>query len=101
MTIPKNKEQAFIKWFDETAGPTFEGFGAKKHELHKVEDKQIISRQISEKNRFIERVYFEDNFNIPDYFALVKSNPVANKLARSYEEVFGATNIELRVLIST
>ena len=100
MTIPKDKEQAFIKWFDEIAGPTLEGFGAKKHELHKVEDKQIIGRQTLEKDRFIERVYFEDSFNLPDYFAKVKNNPEANKLSQSYEEIFGATDIELRILIS-
>lgn len=100
MTIPINKEPAFIKWFEETAGPTFEGFGAKKHELYKVENKQVVGRQTLEKNRFVERVYFEDNFDLPDYFAKVKNNPEAHKLSRSYEEVFGATNIELRILVS-
>ena len=101
MTIPEDKEQTFIEWFNETAGPTFEGFGAKKHELHKVEDKQIVGRQTLEKDRFIERVYFEDNFNLPDYFAKVKNNSEAHKLSQSYEEVFGATNIELRILVSS
>ncbi len=100
MTIPKDKEQAFIKWFNETAGPTLEGFGAKKHELHKVEDKQIVGRQTLEKDRFIERVYFEDNFNLPDYFSMVKNNPEVHKLSQSYEEVFGAKDVELRILVS-
>ncbi len=98
MTIPAKKQLEFVKYFQEILGPTFAKFGAKKHELYKVEDKQIISRQIVEKDRFIERVYFEDNFHLPDYFASVKNDPQAFKLSRSYEEVFGAKNIELRIL---
>ena len=100
MAIPKGRQQAFIKWFDEVAGLKLGGFGAKGHELYKVEDRQVVGRQTVEQDRFIERVYFEDSFNIPDYFAKVKNDPEAYKLSRSYEEIFGATNIELRVLVS-
>jgi hypothetical protein len=100
MTTPKNKQKTFIKWFDEIAGPTFAGFGAKKHEIYKIEDNQIVGRQIVEANRFIERVYFEDDFDIPSYFANVKKDSKAWKLSRMYENTFGAKDIELRILIS-
>lgn len=100
MTIPKEKQKDFLKWFKEVAGPVLGGFGAKGHELYKVEDKQIIGRQFVESDRFIERIYFDDKFNIPDYFDAVKQNPEAWKISREYESKFGATNIELRVLKS-
>lgn len=100
MTIPKEKQAGFIKWFKETAGPTLGKFGAKKHELYKVEDKQVVGRQFIEKDRFIERIYFDDKFNIQSYFETVRQDPQAWEISREYEEKFGATNIELRVLNS-
>jgi hypothetical protein len=99
MTIPKGKQDDFVNWFRKVAGPTFASFGAKRHEIYKVEDKQIVGRQMVEKNRFIERVCFEDDFNIASYFAKVKADPEAWKLSRMYEDKFGASNIELRVLV--
>lgn len=99
MTIPESKQKEFVDWFNKTAGPILAGFGAKKHEVYKVEDKQTIGRQIIEENRFIERVYFDDDFNIVSYFARVKENPDAWKVSRMYEGEFGAKDIELRVLI--
>lgn len=101
MTIPKNKQAAFVKWFNEVAGPTFAGFGAKKHEIYKVGDKEVVERQKVENDRFIERIYFDDDFDIPSYFVKVKANPKAWKLSRMYEKKFGATDIELRVLQET
>lgn len=80
---------------------TFRNLAQKKHELLKVVDTQLIGKQIIEKDRFIERVFFDDDFNIPIYFAKVKENSEAWKLSRSYEEVFGAQDIELRVLNNT
>ena len=101
MSIPHDKQQDFIKYFYVVLGPTFQGFGAKSHELFQVSEEHIIGKQIVEENRFIERVFFDDDFDIPSYFAKVKENPEAWKLSRSYEEIFGATGIELRVLLPT
>jgi len=100
MTTPKSKQKAFIKWFDEIAGPTFAGFGAKDHEMYKVEDREIVGRQILEKDKFIERVYFDDDFDISSYFANVKKDSKAWKISRMYENTFGAKDIELRILNS-
>ena len=100
MTIPKKKQDDFVEWFNKVAGSVLGGFGAKKHELYRVEDKQIVGRQLVEVDRFIERVYFDDKFNILSYFEAVKQNPKAWKISREYEEKFRATNIELRVLNS-
>lgn len=100
MTISKDKQAEFLKWFEEVAGPQLGKFGAKKHEIYEVEDKQVVGRQVVEVDRFIEQVYFDDDFDIPSYFARVKADPVAWALSRKYEEEFGATDIELRVLTS-
>lgn len=99
MTIPGSKQKEFIEWFKKIAGPGLNVFGAKKHEIYRVEDKQVIGRQIVEENRFIERVYFDDDFDIVNYFAGVKENPEAWKMSRMYEGEFGAKDIELRMLI--
>ena len=98
MTIPKDKQAVFIEWFKEIAGPTFGKFGATKHEMFKVSDQQLISKQLTEENRFIERVYFKDNFDVASYFTKVKSDPEAWSLSRMYESEFGARDIELKVL---
>ena len=98
MTIPKKKQKDFLRWFKEVAGPNFAGFGAKKHELFKIIEKVVVGRQVVENDRFIERVYFNQDFDIPSYFVKVKADPEAWKLSRMYEAEFGAINIELRVL---
>ena len=100
MTIPAEKETAFIKWFKEIAGPAFAKFVASKHELYKVENNNIVGRQLTEEQRFIERVYFEDNFSIPDYFITVKKDPEAGNLSRMYENEFQAHDLELRIINS-
>ncbi|MGD8744447.1 MAG: hypothetical protein PVJ52_02540 [Candidatus Woesebacteria bacterium] len=101
MSIPPDKQKEFVKWFKEVAGPTFAGFGAKKHEIYKVTDKEIVGRQTTEQDRFIERVYFDDDFYIPSYFEKVKKDKEAWKLSRQYEERFKASDIELRILQET
>lgn len=98
MTVPKAKQVDFIKWFKETSGPVLGGFGAIKHELYKVEDKEIVGHQLAEKDRFIERLYFNDNFDIPTYFESVKKDKDAWAISRMYESTFGAHDIELRIL---
>ena len=98
MIIPKEKQKAFIMWFKSTAGPELGKFGALKHELYKVADSEIIGGQKIEKNQYIGKIYFNDNFDIPKYFSAVKNNPEAWKISRMYEEEFGATKIELRAL---
>jgi len=99
MTIPPDKQKEFEKWFKNIAGPIFTGFGAVKHELFKVADKPVIGKQTLDVDRYIERVYFNNDFDIPGYFTNVKNDSEAWKISRSYEGEFGASDIELRVLI--
>lgn len=100
MIIPEEKQKDFVKWFDKTAGPELGKFGAIKHELCRVADREIVGRQTVEKNQYVERVYFNDDFNIPNYFSSVKNDPDAWRISRMYELKFGAKEIELKVLYS-
>ena len=99
MTIPKSKQESFVKWFNEVSKDAFSCFGAKKHELYKIEDKEVLGIQTIEKNRFVERIYFDNEYDFTNFFRRVKSNPVTRHLSRMYEEDYGATNIQLRVLV--
>ena len=98
MTIPKVKQAAFVSWFNEIAGPVLGRFGAVNHELFKVVDQPVIGKKVVEENRFIERVYFNDDFDLPSYFTRVKADSEAWQLSRMYEAEFGAREIELRLL---
>lgn len=100
MTIPKEKQKEFEMWFKKTAGPIFAQFGSIGHEIYKVEEIEIVGHQVTEQDRYIERVFFADDFEIPEYFAGVKQDPEAWKLYRMYENEFRAKDIELRVLDS-
>mgnify|MGYP001577132717 FL=1 len=88
MTIPAAKQSEFEKWFKETAGPVLGKFGAKRHEIYKT----------VKENRFVERIYFDNDFDIPDYFVAVKADSNAWEISRMYEGKFGAKDVELKVL---
>lgn len=98
MTIPEKHQEQFIKWFETSVGPTFKKFGAKKHELYRVQDVEVIGRQKVERNRFIERVYFDDDYELSSYFDGVKADDEAWKISREYEQRFKAEDVVLRVL---
>ena len=66
ITIPEEKQAEFVKWFKNIAGPTFAKFGAVGHEIYQVEDKPVIGRQLTEKNRFIERVFLKITSKYPN-----------------------------------
>lgn len=100
MTIPKNKQSEFLMWFYEIAMPQLTCYGALKHEIYQVANKEVVGRQTIEDDKFIERIYFPDDFNIPDYFTQIKRNKEKWALSRMYEEKFNAKDIELRILIN-
>lgn len=100
MTIPKGRQKDFVTWFYKVAGPQLNKFGAIRHELYKVVDSEVVGKQKVERDRYIERICFNDDFDILKYFSAVKADPEAWKISRMYEEKFGANNVELRVLYS-
>jgi len=98
MTIPKDKQKEFEKWFKEVAGSKLNSFGAIKHEIYRVEEKLLVGRQVVENDKYIERVYFDNGFDIPKYFATVKADTKAWKESRKFESEFGARDVELRIV---
>lgn len=96
MTIPVDKQEAFVEYCRMVLGPTWKKYGVKKHECYRVAEKAVVGRQMTEENRFIERLYFDDNFNIPNFYKEARQNEPEK--VRSYEEQFGASQIELRIL---
>jgi hypothetical protein len=99
MVVPRDKQEDFRKYSVKTLGPTWKKFGCQRYELYKVNDQPFIKRLVLESNRFVEQLMFNDETDIAEFFRKVKNNPDANKISRSYEEIFDATNIELRLLL--
>jgi len=98
MTIPSEKQKEFIKYSQKVLAPTWVKFGCLKYELHKVEENKTVERQLIEKNRFIERLYFADDFDVSGFFESVRKNEEAFRISKSYEDKFGAKKIVLRIL---
>ena len=95
-SIPKDKQKAFIQYAKSVLAPTWEKYGCRKYELVKVKDQEIINKQIIEQNRFIERLYFNNDFNFNDFYQNVREHDP--DIAKSYEEKFNVRNIQLKVL---
>lgn len=96
MSIPKDKQRNFIEYSKKVLGPTWKKYGVKKHECCQIAEKTVVGRQLTEQNRFIERLYFEDDFDIPNFFKVAREKELEK--TKSYEEKFGAYSIELRIL---
>ncbi|MBU0976292.1 MAG: hypothetical protein ABIE03_05525 [Patescibacteria group bacterium] len=96
MSISKETEAEFLKYVKEVLGPTWKKLGCQKHEIYKVTDKAIVGRQIVEQDRFIERLYFGDDFDISRFYSEARKKYL--EVVRSYEDMFGVYQIELRIL---
>jgi hypothetical protein len=96
MCIPKDTQDGFIDYAKKVLGPTWEKYGCKKYECYKVLDQRVAGRQTIEQDRFIERIYFDDDFDIQSFFKTIKDKEPEK--ARSYENTFRAYQIELRIV---
>ncbi len=86
MTVSNNLHQEFIEYSQNVLKPTWFKFGAIDYRLFEGE------------NKFIEQLFFPEDFNPEEFFAKVKSDPKANEVSKSYEQHFQATNIQKEVL---
>ncbi len=100
MTIPKEKQKDFKEASKGLFGPMWKKFGALDYKCFKIGDKKLIGRQTIESDRYVEQLYFDDSFDIPNFFTQVKEDKEANKISQKYEKEYGAHNIELRMLNS-
>lgn len=95
-TIPLDKRDEFLEYAKSTLKPTWQKHGCKKYELSVVSSSVYVGRQIVEEGAFIERLYFEDDFDLKNFYndALTYDK----EKTRAYEDRFLASSIELRVL---
>lgn len=96
LSIPKDQQASFIRYSEKTLAPTWKKYGCKRYECVKIEEKKVVGRQVLERNKFIERLYFEDDFNLSKFYAKTRKNNA--EVTRAYEEKFKAQKIELRIL---
>lgn len=89
MTIPANLHQDFIQHSQTALKPTWTKFGAVDYKLFKSE---------TNPDKFIEQLFFPNNFDPQLFFQKVKSDPEAAKISQSYEQQFHATNIEKEII---
>jgi len=96
LSIPREKQTDFIRYSREVLAPTWKKYGCKRYECAKVEDQKLVDRQALEQNRFIERLYFENDFNIRKFYNDARQNDP--EITKAYEVKFNARQIELRIL---
>ena len=98
MTIPQNKQEEFIKYYNRTLKPTWLQFGAIKCELFKTSREKISGENSFPKDQFVEILYLKDKLSASEFFERVKAVPKAWDISRQYEKRFGARNIIMKVL---
>ena len=95
-SIPKDKQDEFVQYSKDILSPTWTKYGCRRYECVKIEDQKLVEGQNLEQDRFIERLYFDNDFNIQEFYRKArKGDP---DVVRSYEKKFNANNIELRIL---
>jgi hypothetical protein len=95
-TIPKDKQEEFIAYYPKVLSPIWRKHGAKKCELFKVEENELIKTQKTEKDTFQEMLFFDEDFDIKQFFASALEKD--RERTMDYEKRFGAKNIEFRIL---
>jgi len=96
LSIPEKKQAGFIRYSKEVLLPTWKKYGCKRYECVKVEDEKLVDKQIQEQNKFVERLYFGDDFDIRKFYDKARRNDP--EITRAYEKKFNAQQIELRIL---
>ncbi len=96
MSIPKDRQKDFIDYAKKVLGPTWKKYGCRKHECYQVAEQVVVGKQITEQDKFIERLYFDDDFDIPSFYKITKEKELEK--AKSYKNKFGACRIEVRIL---
>jgi hypothetical protein len=101
MTIPKDKQKSFIKFYGEIMRPTWLKFGASRCELFKTYREKILGKNSFLEEQFVEMLYLEEGITAQDFFERVKAAPKAWEISRQYENKFGAKSIIMKVLRET
>jgi hypothetical protein len=98
MSIPRDKQDEFVRFYDQTMRPTWLKFGATKCELFKTFREKVAGQNSLPEDQFVEMLYLEQGLTAEDFFNKVKAVPEAWEISRQYEKRFGAKDIVMRVL---
>jgi len=98
MTIPKNKQDEFVSFYNQTMRPTWIKFGATKCELLKTFRKKVVGENDFLEEQFVETLYLKKGLTAEGFFEAVKAVPEAWEISRQYEKQFGAKDIVMKVL---
>ncbi len=98
MTIPKDKQSAFVSFYNQTMRPIWLRFGAVKCDLFKTFREKVAGESYFPEEQFVETLYLQKDLTAKEFFEKVKADPEAWEISRQYEKQFGATNIVMRVL---
>ena len=98
MIIPKDKQSAFISFYDQTMRPIWLRFGATKCELFKSSREKVAGDNHFPEEQFVEILYLKEGLTAKEFFEQVKADPEAWKISRQYEKQFGARDIVMKVL---
>ena len=89
MTIPKEKQVAFLQYYRASMEPTWLKYGATKC---------VISRTNPSGDEFVELIFLKEGISADSFFASVKADVAAWDISRQYESRFSATNIVRKTL---
>jgi len=100
MTIPQDKQSAFISFYNQTIRSTWLKFGAIKCELFKTLREKVTKDNYFPEEQFVETIYLKEGLTAKEFFEQVKANPEAWEISRQYEKQFDARDIVMKVLIN-
>jgi hypothetical protein len=98
MIIPKDKQDEFVRYYDQIMRPTWIKFGATKCELFKSFREKVAGENNFPEEQFVEILYLQEDLTAKDFFGKVKASPEAWGISRRYEKQFGAKDIVMKVL---
>jgi len=100
MSIPKDKQEEFVEFYNQRMRPMWLNYGATKAELLKTSREEIAGQNNFPDDQFVERLYLEEGLTAEEFFNKVKAVPEAWEISRQYEKKFGAKDIVMKILRS-
>jgi hypothetical protein len=88
--ISQGKLKNFINFAKKSLKPFYESSGCKNYELYLPlkTDKQFFPYQISEENRYIERLIFNNFKDFENLYDIIEKDPKAQEIVGKYSREF-------------
>jgi quinol monooxygenase YgiN len=97
--IPKNRLEDFLKYSRKKIKPFWESHGCKFYSVYQTTNKKLFPYQIMEDESSVtEHLVFGNIEDFEKFIKFVRENKEASEIAESYEKLFSATEIKLKLL---